>query len=1381
MIKIVKRILSSFLTLSIASSMLASPAVFADDLSVWEVSYVAASGSVTSDSDIYYSGGNSVKIVNNTPRSSNKYIMLKTQVQTVKGKKYKIKGYFKTDGCDMVHVNIDWNDRMSLCPFTQRFDWTGLEYDYIGRTTGMSNIQLIVEGVTGGYWVDNFQFIDTETGENLISEGNSVPSGPRADDNSAFEAIYESINASSTFSASSIEQVMGGFKYIPAYKAEGITVDGNIDEWEKYPAIYMPTLSSQYQVYINDSKDKDVKAICKFAYDDENLYLMVDVTDNDFVSFSGSSYWQGDSIQLAISSVDEGYGTEIGFAHNAETGLGEVHAPVDRESEQKGFPFVSTYHEGTRTVYEASIPWTYKFGKIPEQMYFDILANDNDGSGRRYCAELAPGISEGKTNAKFPKIEFLDDSKDWYAWVQGERSPYTETDYTYEYFIVNNGASKKFTVKNVLTGETEEVTVGADSGVRREFNCEFEEAGDSFVTLEISDGTNTHFAKEAVSIGKKLPTEAETREVIKVMRQQDAELSELIAKCEAKGIPVHYEMIVKSIIGRFDEYLEDDIANNDYTRVDYTSRVVTEMYNEAKADLEAYLKGEKTSLDVPVYVTSDLEIDGQTIWADTELGGEITRRPVFFIGYGHGSEAKQYVPEFPDWGVNSIQCEAGPDHIMTLGRVPYWGETSHPNGTMEYCTDTVYDGKKSLKFTFKTQPAANVYLGLGQNISCQPGKTYELKGYIKAKNATRVRVEFSEEGWTASNMVNGTYDWKEFTVRYTPTSSLAARILVDGVTDEFYIDGLTVTEVGKSENLLLNGSFEEEPNKVEAYFNRNAPLFVSVMNTLQKAEENNVSVSVLISPHYFKQAIADKYNIGYRDIAFFKHNVHAPEGKRILDHYAREFVSEIKKYKSVNSICITNEPQFRTNYLPDYFKEGFNMWLSERYNGDINELNKAYGTEYADFLDVPMDVDFNKPEELNPAKWYDYKKYNDEMFGEFHEWLAGIVKEVAPEIPVTSKVQAYTAINYSANNNELGTSYENFYKYLDLNGCDAHLFMSNNGDHNLSKGMWYDYMTSYKNVPVANTEDHIVANRDIDFSKEQHLFMARDIWQGVIHGVGINDIWNWARTYNKLSDSWLSILFRPDAIKYISEANLDMNRLSYEIRAIQQESRDVGIIYSDVSNLVDERTARSTYEAYEAVQYNGKRVKFITQTLLENMMDCKVVIVPLMPYATEETLVTLKRYIENGGRVVIMSDESLAKTERNADMNAELREFVYSNATVIPYEGTFNKMKSPSRSEFQELLRNIFKEEGIYNVSVIDTETGKPTTDVEFNTGVYNGDVVINLVNYGTDKKVKIMIGGTEVTECIEMRSMENVKDAVELKQFVPVLVKFPGAENLLK
>ena len=167
-----------------------------------------------------------------------------------------------------------------------------------------------------------------------------------------------------------------------------------------------------------------------------------------------------------------------------------------------------------------------------------------------------------------------------------------------------------------------------------------------------------------------------------------------------------------------------------------------------------------------------------------------------------------------------------------------------------------------------------------------------------------------------------------------------------------------------------------------------------------------------------------------------------------------------------------------------------------------------------------------------------------------------------------------------------------------------------------------------------------------------------------------------------------------------------------------------------------------------------------------------MVIVPLMPYATEETLTTLKKYIDNGGRVVILGNESLLKTERNADTDAQLREYIYAHSTVVSYEGTESKMKSPTRSELQETLRKVLKEVNAYNVSVIDASTGKPTGDVEFNTGEYEGDVVINLANYGETKKVKIIINGQEITECLEMRSMETVNGALTLEQFIPVLVK---------
>ena len=70
------------------------------------------------------------------------------------------------------------------------------------------------------------------------------------------------------------------------------------------------------------------------------------------------------------------------------------------------------------------------------------------------------------------------------------------------------------------------------------------------------------------------------------------------------------------------------------TRVYYTQKTTTDIYEEAKANLEAYLTGEKEAKYVPQYVTSDMTIDGFSNYetVETEYGYE--ERPVFFVGWG---------------------------------------------------------------------------------------------------------------------------------------------------------------------------------------------------------------------------------------------------------------------------------------------------------------------------------------------------------------------------------------------------------------------------------------------------------------------------------------------------------------------------------------------------------------------------------------------------------------------------------------------------------------------------------------------------------------------------------------------------------------------------
>ena len=96
MIKITNRIISFTLSLII---MLSSGLFFtvkaAENISNWTVSYTNADGEVTIDKTVFHSGNASIKIVNNTPKTSDKFIQIATAVPLVEGRKYYVGAWAK--------------------------------------------------------------------------------------------------------------------------------------------------------------------------------------------------------------------------------------------------------------------------------------------------------------------------------------------------------------------------------------------------------------------------------------------------------------------------------------------------------------------------------------------------------------------------------------------------------------------------------------------------------------------------------------------------------------------------------------------------------------------------------------------------------------------------------------------------------------------------------------------------------------------------------------------------------------------------------------------------------------------------------------------------------------------------------------------------------------------------------------------------------------------------------------------------------------------------------------------------------------------------------------------------------------------------------------
>lgn len=1323
------------------------------------------------DSANGYKSKSSMQVVNNTPATSNVYVMISRNVGVEKGKKYYVGAKVKSEYADKLDMLISWGKRHSTTVYGASFDWTNFQFLYTPDTSGVVEFQIIAEGPCRA-WFDDIQFTDTETGENLFGNaGFDTEAAPEKELNikdltsSSHDDIYSGIMTSDKFSEESINKVIGGFKYIPVEEAKDIKIDNNTDDWQGYDPVAMPTLSSQYQIYMKDARKLDIQAECKFAYDNDYLYMLVEVMDDATKLVDGSDlYWQGDSLQFTLSSFDENYGKEYGASLNSVTGELDLHNIVSDSA--KILSAGKSYEENgkIKTVYELGIPWLIPFEEKPEKFLFNILANDNDGDGRRYCAELAPGISEGKTNVLFPVLELVTNEKDWYGWgqVRGGTNTYENTENIYDCFIVNHGdAEKNFTITSNISDDTYEVTVPAHSGVRKEFKNTFTEMGDYDVSFTFTQGDTVSTNTVELSVMEVLANEEQTKEAIKLLESQAKELKTLIEKCNNKGISTDYEEMHQYILERFAGFLQDDLNHGDLSRVSYTKRVTTQIYNEDMKNLQAYLDGTKTPLKVPEYITSTVTTDEDTHYAEViDENGDVKKQPVVFSGYGHNL-TKEVIADLKKYGANSTQFEIGPDQSMSV--LPGWRITKANDIEAEFGVSKAnpYDGEQSLMVKVTSPQTPNCYYVVNQYIQTIPGHTYTLSGYTKSEDSGHFK--YYSSAWVNGGAISAGNDWTEFSSTTVATSDSTEVMLIFEVpTNGVYLDGLTfVDSENPDENLLLNGDFEVGDGKFPVFY-EDGSYVQQILEKLEVCEENNISVSFLLSPHYFHESIIDEYGIRREGYGFHKYDVNSPIARQIMEEHFKNVLTLVKDYTCIANITVSNEPYFRVEECDGLYDEKWHQFLEGIY-GNIDKLNQTYGSNYNAFSDIPL-----VQNEKNPAMNYDYWTFNSIQFATWHNYLADLSHKYAPGIPVQSKIMGQMYRTTGLHGLKSGVNYELFTDFFDINGCDygGNMTLTDIQNYPLGKEMQYDYMQSIIEKPVVDSENHYVQDGENMYIDAQAKHMAQDVYNGAVHGRDYSVSWILRRENNN-PEILGNILYRPDALVQCGDATWDLMRNADAIASLRKEPHEIGILYTNESVINEVGAMNAAYQAYTASCFSGKIPRFIVETQLEKMDNYPILIVPMVTYAENKTLVKIKDYIEKGGKVIILNKNSLSKTERNADSDSSLLEFIRANSKVLTYNGFASLAPQGDIDAFRKTLRETMQEVGISYAELIDVNTGKPDEKTEYTLGIHDGKLIINVSNFNYDvkdiKSYKLYVNGTPVDKIYNLRKAEDEGETIEL------------------
>lgn len=829
-----------------------------------------------------------------------------------------------------------------------------------------------------------------------------------------------------------------------------------------------------------------------------------------------------------------------------------------------------------------------------------------------------------------------------------------------------------------------------------------------------------------------------------------ADLKKLIEECEMKGIKIDYENINYNVIERFVGYINDDIQNypgsNKDEMVEYNISCMDSLYDEAKRNLEAYLDGTKVPYDFEKNVMTELSTDGAAV---KDKNGA-----VISVGYGHGGMVRNDVSNLPDFGTNNVQIELGPTAVYEKAD---WNKLvkNDPECTYAIDSNTYYSGKSSGKITFNTEGEADHYILLHQTVNVKPGKTYVLKGKVKAENLTGGFMCVNT--WSRDcSFKDGTYDWTEYSHEYTvPTgvNSVVVRLFIDNKTDSVNFDDFSFCEKNTTNNLIYNGGFEKT-TEAKYIFAHNSANLKTVLGILNSAEENNVGVTLLLSPHYMLNHLSsDAYNSSAYH--FIKYNINHPEVKAFLEDYINNLMPYLSNYKALKSICISNEPLFCTTDYYSFYNPLFRDYLKE-IHGDIETLNKKYGTSYPSFSWVYMPMGELRNRD---ALAYDWMMFNDKVLADWHSWLTELVKEHLPDVPVHSKMMGYfrgsdveeTDTKWLA----YGTDLELLGESSDWAGNDTWDYIDEPNRYYESMFL-YDYQLSVHDKPVYNSEDHIIADRNAEFSENQRLHLRNNLWMGAVHGRSLSTVWIWERSYDTSSDFYNSILFRPDAVAEVGKTNLDFARLRNEISKLQQAQPEVALYYSKPSRLYDSLYLKNLFEVYKEILNSGQKVGIVSDNCIEKLSEYNVVILPGAAYGTDKAYEALKLFDGE----ILYSGELFAYDEyKNLRDNSELTEKSYRLESGTIYE--------------------YFERFGISDYKLIDEESGKMPDNIEWSYVIDNNKVLFNITNieYDNIKNIALYRNGKKIEGIKNLITGESNISAVKLSGYTPVLLQYENSD----
>ncbi len=423
-----------------------------------------------------------------------------------------------------------------------------------------------------------------------------------------------------------------------------------------------------------------------------------------------------------------------------------------------------------------------------------------------------------------------------------------------------------------------------------------------------------------------------------------------------------------------------------------------------------------------------------------------------------------------------------------------------------------------------------------------------------------------------------------------------------------------------------------------------------VAEVFDRAARCDVSICLLISPHYFPDWALQRYpHLARCEGGFIKFCIDAPEAREIVSRHIRAVIQRLKDSPALHSICLTNEPIYRTCREDAYTKVLWAGHLESKFDGNLQRARAVLRTDAPDFGSFPI-PDWRKVEPT--PLYYEWCTFNQERFAGWHRWMADIVHAISPELPVHAKIMPTVL---ERRNVALGVDPLLFCTLSQINGNDCWC-MYNHGEgiyaHDwLTQNIFCDLLRSFAPNPIFNSENHIIKDRERARIPWQHVRTA--LWQGAVHGQSATTIWVWERTFDEKGDFAGSIMHRPLCVKAVGDVSLDLMRFSEEVSALQRARPSVGIVYSMAAIVYDDNYLTDLKKAYEALNFTGSRISFVPPARISGFPVQEPIIVTGAAHLERSGIEGLAQFGANGGRVVLVGENCLRRDEYDQPIVAQ--------------------------------------------------------------------------------------------------------------------------------